>query len=299
MESWHSYPKVYNLGHPAIEDLFLDDVVVEEKVDGSQFSFAMFGGELHVRSKGRVFHPDAADKMFLIAVEQVQEIAHLLHDGWTYRAEYLQRPKHNALAYDRVPQRHLMLFDVGTGNNAWLRPDEREAEAHRIGVEIVPVLHRGRVGSANELQALLDRVSVLGGQQIEGVVAKNYSRFGRDGKTLMGKHVSEAFKEVHSKEWKKSNPSGKDVLSLICDEYRSDARWSKAVIHLRESDELEGTPRDIGTLMKAVQSDVLEECEEEIKEKLWRWAKKHVLRTSTRGLPEWYKAKLMEGQFHA
>jgi len=32
--SWHSYPKIYNLGHRAIRDLLEDPVVVEEKVDG-------------------------------------------------------------------------------------------------------------------------------------------------------------------------------------------------------------------------------------------------------------------------
>ena len=41
-----SYPKVYNLGHKAITDLLLDPIIVEEKVDGSQFSFGMIDGQL-------------------------------------------------------------------------------------------------------------------------------------------------------------------------------------------------------------------------------------------------------------
>jgi hypothetical protein len=54
--SWNSYPKVYNMGHAAIADLLLDDVLVEEKVDGSQFSFGVFehpeqGRVLKCRSK--------------------------------------------------------------------------------------------------------------------------------------------------------------------------------------------------------------------------------------------------------
>jgi hypothetical protein len=42
MTSWHSYPKLYAMGHRAIADLLLDDVIVQEKVDGSQFSFGLF-----------------------------------------------------------------------------------------------------------------------------------------------------------------------------------------------------------------------------------------------------------------
>jgi len=49
----NSYPKVYNLGHAAIVHLFDEPVTVEEKVDGSQFSFALIDGELSARSKGK------------------------------------------------------------------------------------------------------------------------------------------------------------------------------------------------------------------------------------------------------
>ena len=37
-----SYPKIYSLGHAAILDLLDGRVIVEEKVDGSQFSFGLF-----------------------------------------------------------------------------------------------------------------------------------------------------------------------------------------------------------------------------------------------------------------
>lgn len=41
MESWHSYPSIYNLGHRYIADLLTVPVIVEEKIDGSQFSFGL------------------------------------------------------------------------------------------------------------------------------------------------------------------------------------------------------------------------------------------------------------------
>ena len=42
MDSWHSYPQIYALGHRYITELLLDPVLVEEKIDGSQFSFGVF-----------------------------------------------------------------------------------------------------------------------------------------------------------------------------------------------------------------------------------------------------------------
>jgi len=37
VNSWHSYPKIYALGHAAIIELLDGEISVEEKVDGSQF----------------------------------------------------------------------------------------------------------------------------------------------------------------------------------------------------------------------------------------------------------------------
>lgn len=45
MDSWHSYPSIFAIGHRALAELLLDPVIVEEKVDGSQFSFGLFDHE--------------------------------------------------------------------------------------------------------------------------------------------------------------------------------------------------------------------------------------------------------------
>lgn len=294
----HSYPKVCNLGHPAIADLFDGAIVPEEKIDGSQFSMAIIDGELHCRSKKKELILDAPEKMFKVAVEEVRQRENLLTPGWIYRAEYLLSPKHNTLTYSRTPEDFLVIFDIEIAPNNFLSPAERKTEANRIGLECVqsllpPQTHFDR----EQLDELLKTESMLGGTGIEGIVFKNYERFGRDGKVLMGKHVSEAFKERHGKEWKKSNPGNKDILQHLVDRHRTEGRWNKAIQHLREEGTLEDSPRDIGALVKEVQRDLVEECEEQMKEELWKWAKSHVLRGAIKGLPEWYKDKLVEQQF--
>ena len=58
----HSYPTVFAIGHKMIADLFNGSVVVEEKVDGSQFSFGVIDGELVCRSKGQQIVVNAPEK---------------------------------------------------------------------------------------------------------------------------------------------------------------------------------------------------------------------------------------------
>ena len=282
--SWHSYPSIFALGHRAVSDLFLDDVIVEEKVDGSQFSFGRFDGELKCRSKGATINVDVPEKMFAEAVEVVKSLD--LTNGWTYRAEYLKKPKHNSLAYDRIPTNHLIVFDINSNEEEYIPYDAKRGEANRLGLETVPLLFSGRIDSPQSILGYLETVSVLGGQKIEGVVIKNYARFGLDKKALMGKYVSEAFKEVHSKEWKDGNPKQGDVIQRLILGLKTPARWNKAVQHLRERGELTDSPKDIGALIKEVQIDVSKECEDEIKEALYAYALPQIRRAVTGGLPE-------------
>lgn len=297
MTSWHSYPKIFNLGHYALAELFSDPVIVEEKIDGSQFSFGRFGDELKCRSKGMQIVVDAPEKLFQVAVDQVKKRFEQLRDGWTYRAEYLQKPKHNALAYDRVPTDNLIIFDISPAEETYLSYQEKSVEATRIGLECVPIISSGHLENAAEVLKLLDQVSVLGGQKIEGVVFKNYKRFGPDKKVLMGKHVSEAFKEVHKNDWAKSNPGKGDVVQLLSEQYRSKARWNKSIQHLKEKGEIENSPRDIGKILKGIAEDIHLECEQEIKAELYKWALPHIKRAAIRGFPDWYKEQLVNVQF--
>jgi len=296
-DSYHSYPKVYALGHRAITELLLDPVIIEEKIDGSQFSFGIFSGEIKCRSKGQQLIIDAPEKLFSQAVDTVKELAPMLRDGWTYRAEYLNTPKHNTIKYDRIPAKHLILFDINIGNECYLSREDKQAEAARLGLEIVPFFFSGMLESPDQLAELMDRESCLGGEKLEGVVIKNYMRFATDGKAMIGKYVREGFHERNSAEFRKANPKSKDIIGNLIDTYRTDARWEKAVQHLTEDGRLELDPRDIASLIKETQRDTLEECEAEIRDALFKWAWPQIQRGITGGLPEWYKAKLMERQF--
>lgn len=296
--SLHSYSKIYHLGHRYLADLLKGSVVVEEKIDGSQFSFGKRADQVFFRSRGAEIYPETADKLFKAAVEYIASIKYTLVDGWTYRGEVLHAPRHNTLTYGRVPKHNVVIFDIETdeGQN-FLSPKGKELEAAKLDLETVPVFFTGEITDAAGLESLLKEESFLGGCKLEGIVIKNYSQFGIDKKALMGKWVREEFKEIHRGTWKGTNPSRGDVIDAMVQVYRSEVRWEKAIQHLRDKGLLQDAPQDIGLLIKEAQNDLVEECAAEIKEKLYEYALPKILRGSTAGLPEFYKKKLVEKQF--
>lgn len=300
MTTLHSYPSIYNLGHKAVANLMQAPVYVQEKVDGSQFSFGLAeDGTVLTKSKGAVVYLETCDKLFKAAVEYANSIKDLLTPGYTYRGEVLCRPKHNTLAYDRVPKHNVILFDINSGEESYLPYSSVVAEAARLDLEVVPLLFEGMVSTVEHLRALLETVSVLGGQKIEGVVVKQIETvmFALDKKALMGKFVSEAFKEIHGGEWRKNNPTQSDVIEKIALMFKTPARWDKSIQHLRDAGQLTDSPQDIGKLLKEINVDVLKECETEIREELFKAAWPKIARIITAGFPEFYKQKLMEKQF--
>jgi len=297
MEHVNSYPTVYAIGHKAIADIFSSPVIVEEKIDGSQFSFGIINGELVCRSKGKQMILDAPEKMFTKAIATFQNLVPLLQDGWIYRGEFLEKPKHNTLNYARVPVGNIIIFDVMTAPETYLEPEEKANEAKRLSLDCVPLLYIGKIESYEIFKDFLERESILGGTKIEGVVVKNYTLFTQEKKAAMGKYVSEAFKEVHDKDWKERNPHGKDLVLILTEKYRTEARWQKAVQHMRDAGTLEGSPRDIGALIREVPADILKECEEEIKKILFKHFWPQIARGVARGLPEWYKDELAKSAF--
>jgi hypothetical protein len=302
----HSYPSIYAIGHRALKELLDDPVVVQEKVDGSQISFGLYpvgqaesdgAVELQVRSKGAMLNLAAPEKMFLKGIEAIRRVAHLLVPRWTYRGEYLAKPQHNALAYSRIPHNYIVLFDINDGLESYMEPDRVRERADQLEFESVPLMHHGYITTAESFREMLERDSFLGGQKIEGVVVKNYAKFGPDKKVLMGKFVSEKFKEVHARVWAYDNPKQGDIVERIAAKYRTGARWDKSLIHLREAGKIEDSPRDIGLLIKEVWPDILKECEQDIKDELFAWAEDSLRRKVNVGLADWYKNRLLERQF--
>ena len=288
------YPKVYNLGHKWIERLFDGSVVVEEKIDGSQFSFGVKDGVLWLRSHHKEIVPTDIPSLFKNACLTAQMIKAHLPEGWTFRAESVEKPKHNHLAYARAPETGMVVFDIDKGEENYLIPTSKAAFCRELGLECVPTIHCGAGPTKEDLNAYLERDSILGGAKIEGVVIKNYSVFGDDKKVLMGKHVSDKYREIA----KAGNPAkNADVMEGIAARFGTEARYAKAVQHLGESGVLTGELKDIGPLLKEVWDDVLVEAKDDIEACLWLHFQKQARSAILRGVPQYYKTLVAERQF--
>ncbi len=299
-----AFPKIFALGSKQTQGLFDGEIEITEKLDGSQIGFGKVNGELYIRSKGQRIYPETVDKMFKTAVDVIQRRFDmgLLPDNTFYYGEYLSKNKHNVLAYDTVPKSYIALYgiydhtiDEYIGNH-----EDLKCEAALLGIDVVPLLYKGpmvlqKQGENSLIANLMSTISYLGGQKIEGIVIKNYSQQlligGQVIPVLMAKYVSEEFKEVHKTNWNKEN-TGKGRFEVYKGQFRSPARWAKAVQHLRDRGALEDSPKDIGRLLKEVFQDIESEEKESIKDWLWSEYGKEVLKASIKGLPEWWKKEL-------
>jgi len=304
MSKIHGFPKIWHVGNSFIPNLFIGNVEVTEKIDGSQFGFGIAeDGELVCRSKGKEMILDAPEKMFSVAVKWVIDnealIRSILRPGDSIYGEFMGSPSHNILKYARTPANNVIVFGASL-QNAWINKHaELSAVAAKLGLEAVPLLYHGEIKDFEQMKSLLETDSILGNVKIEGMVFKNYEQPCFLGNIILpsfGKFVSESFKEAHASDW---GPKFKqaDHLQALIDSYRTEARWHKAIQHLREKGELTDSPKDIGNLMKEIERDLAEEEKENIKAKLWQLHKDQFFRKAQAGFPVWYKDELAKKQF--
>ena len=324
------YPKVWNLGNDAIENLFKGEVEITEKVDGSLFGFGVDKDfNVVMRSKGQQIFFESHDKMFEKAVDQIEkrqdQLLRLAHNGFKgpffVYGEFLNKPKHNVLVYERVPKDNIIIYGLKVGQNFVRHYELLKEFADDLGFETVPLIYKGTLendriikseaGNVDQvkkfgntrydtLQRLIHQtMSVLGDVVIEGVVIKNYKQLTSigDPTACFGKHVREDFKEKLHKEW--GGKTEKGELEKFIDKFRTEARWEKAIQHFRDDSKLTNSPKDIGPLMKEVQQDLIKEEEEFIKKVLFHHFIKRIKRKAVAGFPEFYKEKLLQKQCEA
>jgi hypothetical protein len=296
------YWKIWALGDKYTDGIFNGPVSIQEKVDGSQLNVSSSNKEglQFLTNKSSVSLGDG-NKMFSPVVEYFHSIEDRLVPDWTYHGEAITKTKHNTLNYERVPKGFFVLWGVSKPDGTLVdNHGELTSIANTLGVDVIPELFYGVIDPTkvmDMLEEMLQNKSFLGNEFIEGVVIK---RFGEEffvakqlQPLMQAKFVSSQFKERHKIAWPNSN---KGPLVLIGEMVRTEARWLKAIQKHKESGAYEGNPRDIGPLMKLLNTDIDEEDKEELKEQLWKAFSKDIKRSATKGFPEFFKALLIKEQ---
>jgi len=303
MDNIKAFPKIFHIGDSMIQNLFKGKVEITEKIDGSQFAFGITkDGEIVMRSHGQELTNTNVPKMFKGAEEQVNRIGSFLQEIGNrdiyFYCEYLDKPHHNTLTYSRVPLNNLYLFGIFM-NGEWVSDYGILYEwADKIEIERPHIFSDCEIKDLKDLEEYLEMDSILGNTKVEGIVVKNYNEPSLRGSFFiplsMGKYVNEKFKEKNSKNWKMQ--TGKGKLELFIESFKTEARWLKAIQHLKENDELQFTPKDIGKLIKEIQIDIETEDKEYIETMLYKIFIADICKRAKRGFPEFYKEKLLKGE---
>ncbi|MDZ4344591.1 MAG: RNA ligase family protein [Candidatus Binatia bacterium] len=289
-----AYPKIRTVGDRHVENIFDGPVDIQEKVDGSQFSFGLFDGVLLFSSKRVGFGIDNVPKLFTNACAHIDARKELLTPGWTYTCEYLSRPKHNVLQYSRTPTGFLILFDVRSQEGPFASQATLPFIAHQLGIEPVPLIYSGDC-TVKELSQHLDTESVLGGTKVEGVVIKRYTDMATG--LIVAKLVSDKFKEKAGARIKTPRlPDAiNELVAQLGAQYCTEARWQKCVQHLRDDGALAGVMEDIPSLLRELHKDLWDEGGEYIAATVMQRVRKEITRRVSQGFPQWYKSQLIQG----
>ncbi|MEM0144041.1 MAG: RNA ligase family protein [Candidatus Parvarchaeum sp.] len=300
------YPKVLlSEAFERNEGMEKGEFYIEEKVDGSQFRFGIDEeGVKHFGSKSVDYtETRLPEVMFKKAVESATEALEKYErlkgedsKNTYFFAEYLKSPKQNTLVYERVPQGNLIVFDI-IYHGAWVRNiEELTSIANAIGLEGIQLFRMSdHFPTLEEAKSIIaNGKSILGGNEIEGIVVKNYDilieMYG-DVRPLFYKLVKEGFREMNAENWKREQkklPAEEMVLEML----NTKVIYNKAVQHLQEEGERLGEMKDIVKLIELVKNDLYTEYVPEIKEVLWNAYKEKIERMLLRGLAPYYKERL-------
>ena len=288
--SLKGYPKIDTNVKKVFKEKYF---IAQEKVDGSMFAFGYIDGALRCRSKRNQINLESPDSFFQIAVDYIKSIEDKIakYENRIFYCEYLQKPKHNVLAYDKTPKNNLMMFDCYDIDRKIFVYINEFADA--LGIDSAPVLADSY--NAKKIKNLLELESYLGGQKIEGVVVKSYNYGDETEQIKVAKYVSPRFKEIQKGRKPKTKITTEEMLKEFFDLFKNENRWAKALIHLKEQNLITGEVEDIPKLIKEIQRDVLDEEEQYIKSYLYKMFKKSICITAVKGCAEWYKDKLANG----
>lgn len=275
---------------------------IEEKVDGSQLSFVVSDEDQPTfYNKGSTINP--TNKVFVKTINMITTLAtrKIFNPTYVYHGEAVCSSRHNVVQYERYPKYYFILFDIQTSTGL-LDPDEKRAEAERIGLEVIPTLIWNTDPERSPYtvcQEFIDNIvagkitSILGGRP-EGIVLKHHNFISR-GKAVATKlkMVTPEFKESHAmKQTKGERPTPESAVAEVGKSFSTPARFHKAVQHLRDAGKLKDTPEDLYKLKEELDDDLEREARDEIMMYLWAELAPYVKRACRTNFDEWYKEYL-------
>ena len=286
-------------GHKTKRDWTGDNAnwYIQEKVDGSQFSFYNDGKTLRFFNRGKKKLPPYAGPFKRTA----NALSHLdFPTGVVFHGEAIGSRQHNVLTYGRMPRYGFVLFGAER-DNKHLTPSELTKLAKETDLELAPIIYVNKDESVDPYEKICELMqerlqSFLGGDA-EGMVLKHLSYTNSKGEVCASKFkfVYPKFQEVHKNKRTKHVETVDGFLEGLVTWFPLQPRLSKAAFRLRDNGKIDidsddpETRRRNGTRVKReLRRDLEKECEQLIKDELWVFFSKRILDAAVEGAVEEY-----------
>lgn len=83
-------------------------------------------------------------------------------------------------------------------------------------------------------------------------------------------------------------------ILTLASQYKTESRWIRAVLRLKELGLLLSPSQDIDLLIKEIQHNTDKECRNDIKEVLYNHFWPQISKLIVAGFPDWYRTRLAE-----
>ena len=236
------------------------DIVVQEKIDGSNASFKVVNGQILAFSRNTELDESNNLRGFY-QWTQTLDPSKLL-EGVIYFGEWTARHK---IDYKENLNK-FFLFDIYNEHTLeYVSFSMVEDESKRLGLNLVPVFYIGKALSFEEIAKFAgqSKLTDVG----EGVVVKNYNYKNKYEAQVFTKIVTTEFQEMNGVKSPKVTTAKKDSFDQFLDTYMTKARVEK-IIHKMVDEQVlseDYAIEDMGTILKNAGTRVYDDL---IKEEL-------------------------------
>lgn len=176
-KTFHVFPVTskFNLDNTQLKRLFAGEVIVEEKMDGSNIGIIRHNKGFSLQKRNSLVGPSEHEQFSFFnnwAHQQKYEQIMSLPVGTLLYGELLYAT--HTIYYDKLPE-YVLIFDAKQDGD-WLDYDDRKHLCESHGFTMVPLVGRGNF-SKNDVEGMVPEASAYG-PIAEGIVIKRYAKHG-------------------------------------------------------------------------------------------------------------------------
>jgi len=249
------YTDVIRLGHKTTVGVLTkgDNIIIQEKIDGSNAGFRRVGDKLIAYSRNNELHEGLTLNGFYQFVQSLNP--QIFVEGYIYFGEWL-RAKHKIDYSKRTADFYMFdLYDVD--NECYCDYTDAKFVAELIGLTFVPIFYEGEYIDFEHLMSFVGKSDIA--EHGEGIVVKNTNYRNQYGNQIYVKLVTEEFAETQKQKLPK-DPTGYGLNKFVA-EFLTPARVEKFMYKLVDEQFI---PEDygielMGTILKELGSRIYDD----------------------------------------